>query len=96
MTNDAIVVNLHEAVQIARKKYNHTRKGVPNPRKKPRRIINCACGCGATLETPDKYCKERRYIKGHNTRKSQKTKCQDCEGIATCDPWECQNEQNAN
>jgi hypothetical protein len=65
-------MNLHDAVTAAREKFNYKKgrghKGSPSPRKKPRKIVECACGCGEKLETPDKYCKERRYIQGHNNR----------------------------
>lgn len=35
-------------------------------RRKVRRLVFCGCGCGATIETPDKKGRERRFISGHN------------------------------
>lgn len=28
----------------------------------------CACGCGTIIKTPDKQCRERRFVKGHWAR----------------------------
>jgi hypothetical protein len=36
--------------------------------RKPRSIIQCACGCGGTLTTPDSKGRERKYLHGHNAR----------------------------
>lgn len=32
-------------------------------------IVSCACGCGAEFETPDKWGNDRRWVKGHHSRK---------------------------
>lgn len=38
--------------------------------RKIRRVMRlCACGCGGFLATPDKKCRPRRFIHGHNNRK---------------------------
>lgn len=37
-------------------------------RKKPRKSIPCACGCGKYLITPDNKGRDRQYIHGHNQR----------------------------
>ncbi len=34
----------------------------------PRKIIECACGCGKMLENLDNHGRSRRYITGHNNR----------------------------
>ena len=39
-------------------------------RRKPRSTANCACGCGQTFETPDSKGRERRYVHGHNARRT--------------------------
>lgn len=31
-------------------------------------IVSCACGCGATFTTPDKWGNDRRWLKGHSRR----------------------------
>jgi len=31
-------------------------------------IVACACGCGATFTTPDKWGNERRWLRGHHKR----------------------------
>lgn len=37
--------------------------------KIPRRIVECACGCGQTFETPTRhYARPKKYISGHNQR----------------------------
>ena len=35
-------------------------------RRKPRITVKCACGCGASLTTPDSQGRDRTCIKGHN------------------------------
>lgn len=39
-------------------------------RRKPRVTVPCACDCGAQLETPDRKGRDRRYITGHNMRRT--------------------------
>lgn len=43
-------------------------KNAPNARRKERRHIQCACGCGASLVTPNKWGRDREFIHGHNPR----------------------------
>lgn len=33
------------------------------------KTIDCACGCGKTLDEKDKWGRKRKYISGHNRRK---------------------------
>lgn len=34
-----------------------------------RKIVECACGCGQTFETPTRYyCRQKKYVVGHATR----------------------------
>ncbi|MHA2068050.1 MAG: hypothetical protein ACXABY_27125 [Candidatus Thorarchaeota archaeon] len=42
--------------------------------RRPRRQVACACGCGQMIETPDKYCRERTFVKGHWGRIGKKGK----------------------
>ena len=37
-------------------------------RKRPRKAVVCACGCGKTLINIDNKGRERRYVSGHNQR----------------------------
>lgn len=37
-------------------------------RRKPRRIVACACGCETPIETPDRKGRERTFVSGHNRR----------------------------
>lgn len=39
-------------------------------RRKPRRIVACACGCGTQVETPDRKGRERSFVSGHNMRRA--------------------------
>lgn len=39
-------------------------------RRKLRLRILCACGCGERLETPDRKGRDRRFIFGHQTRRT--------------------------
>lgn len=36
--------------------------------KKPRVLVECACGCGEKLVTPDSKGRDRTFIQGHNNR----------------------------
>lgn len=36
--------------------------------RKPRVTVECACGCGGTLITPDQKGRDRKYIHGHNAK----------------------------
>jgi hypothetical protein len=38
------------------------------PLRQPRVMIQCACGCGAAFETPDRSGRPRRFVSGHNGR----------------------------
>ena len=38
-------------------------------RRKERVIVECACGCGDKLETPDSRGRDRKYIHGHNNKR---------------------------
>ena len=37
-------------------------------RTKIRTVVECACGCGEKIETPDSKGRDRRYLHGHNNR----------------------------
>lgn len=37
-------------------------------RRKPRKIILCGCGCGHSIETPDRKGRERSFVRGHNKK----------------------------
>jgi hypothetical protein len=37
-------------------------------RRKPRRMVPCACGCGSNVETPDRKGRDRTFLNGHNRR----------------------------
>jgi hypothetical protein len=53
------------------KRYNHIAelgKKTGGYNKLPRKIIECACGCGKMLENVDNHGRTRRYITGHNNR----------------------------
>lgn len=39
-------------------------------RRKPRVMVPCECGCGGSLESPDRKGRDRHFIHGHNLRKS--------------------------
>lgn len=39
-------------------------------RRKPRVAVACACGCMTMFETPDAKGRDRRYISGHNMRRT--------------------------
>lgn len=36
--------------------------------KIPRLYVECACGCGSLIETPDSKGRKRKYIRGHNSK----------------------------
>lgn len=41
-------------------------------KRKERIMVECACGCGGLLQTPDSKGRNRRYLHGHNTRINHK------------------------
>lgn len=41
-------------------------------RRKPHKIIECACGCGLRFETPDNKGRLHKFIWGHNARKKNR------------------------
>lgn len=43
-----------------------TRAKISAAKRKPRRQVPCACGCGTMITTPDAYGRERKYVHGHN------------------------------
>lgn len=51
-----------------RRKYihGHNRAGIPNARRKERKLIPCACGCGELILDYDKKARPRRFKAGHN------------------------------
>lgn len=38
-------------------------------KRKPRVTVECACGCGGQVETPDRWGRPRRLVPGHRSRK---------------------------
>ena len=62
--------NLEVAQSIAHHKASHRRKSGRRSPGQASETICCACGCGALLQRFDQSGRPRRYISGHNRRKS--------------------------
>lgn len=64
--------SLHHASMSATEKEMHLgrlvsgRKRQAQSIRKPRIVIDCACGCGSQIETPDAKGRDRKFIQGHN------------------------------
>ena len=39
-------------------------------RRKPRKLVQCRCGCGTLIETPSHYGRDKTFYTGHGKRKS--------------------------
>lgn len=50
------------------KKFIAGGKKYAESRKIPRKLVECACGCGTLIETPDSKGRDRRFAHGHNSR----------------------------
>jgi hypothetical protein len=45
-----------------------TEKQRTSSRRRPRVTVPCQCGCGASIETPDRKGRDRQFVTGHNMR----------------------------
>lgn len=63
-------VSLHQAKaspELVRARTERLRR-VAASRRKVRKMVECACGCGALIETPNRYGRDKRFRWGHNLR----------------------------
>lgn len=70
------VLREHRFVDLDEWMKNRSKNGVQalnehaQSRKIERIVISCACGCGQKIITPDNKGRNRRYVWGHNNRKT--------------------------
>jgi hypothetical protein len=62
--------NMDHAYKNGLHAFTDRMRKVLSARRKPRRMILCGCGCGVSIETPDRKGRDRFFVSGHNMRRS--------------------------
>lgn len=63
--------NIEVVPDVAHHLYKHRGTSERRAPGEPNPIIHCACGCGRTFLKYDSFARPRRFVSGHNARKTK-------------------------